>query len=331
MTIRQAEEKDIPRLIELSYLFDYSPFTVDKKFRELSPDFFPAFADEMIRKKSSVSIVADGDDGIIGYLTVGLNEALSKAIGKKIGNIYLLAVEPSYRDKGIGRFLVDKGCGVLFTYGADLITVGTDLYNIPAIHVYESCGFRSAMFWHIYRYYPDTPRDPEKVSDSIDLISMHSLNQYLPYLERPVSLLRDRKIPQERLMGYISEQFLKKSMGENETVLEYRDNGRSLGMIHLTLDKLSMNTLSVDTPIYKVSDLIVPDGNAGTDIGEKLLRDIQNRMGDYLLMEMWVEPSQTRLIESLEKTGFHLVYSGVSLHRWKREISGNPAYNSSSA
>ncbi|NPV01484.1 MAG: GNAT family N-acetyltransferase [Brevinematales bacterium] len=319
MTIRQSEEKDIPRLIELSFLFDYSPFTIDKKFRALSPDFYPTFADDMIRKKSSVNIVAEGDEGIIGYITVGMNEALSKAIGKKIGNIYLLSVEPTYRDKGIGRFLVEKGCGVLYTYGADLVTVGTDLYNIPAIHVYESNGFRSAMFWHIYRYYPDTPRDPTLVSDKIDLISMHGLNQYLPYLERPVSLLRDRKISQERLMGYISEQFLKKSIGENETVLEYRDNGRSMGMIHLSIDKLSMSTLNVSTPVYKIADLIVMDENTGMEIGEKLLEDIQNRMGEYLMLEMWVEPSQTRLIESLEKTGFHLCYSGVSLHRWKRE------------
>ncbi|OHD54506.1 MAG: hypothetical protein A2Y33_04895 [Spirochaetes bacterium GWF1_51_8] len=319
MTIRQAEPRDFPRLLELSYLFDFSPFNIDKKYRSLSENFYPSFADDMIKKKTSVNIAAEEDGKIVGFVTIGLNDTLSRAVGKKIGNIYLLAVDPVYRSKGIGRFLVEKGCGVLYTYGADVITVGTDVYNLPALHVYESTGFKTAMFWHIYRYFPGAERRQDEISEDIDLISRKNLEQYLPHIERPVSLLKDTRIPQDLLTGYIAEQFIKKSFDDENVILEYRDNGLSKGMIHLSADKLSMATLDVKKPIYKISDLIVFPEYAGKGIEIKLLKDIEARMGEYILMEMWAEPGQRDLICALEECGFHLSYSGVSLHRWKNK------------
>lgn len=313
MQLRPAEQKDIIRLISMSEFFAYSPFLFDPPLEKDQP-LEPLFAAQMLRRPDTQTLVLEDED-IRGYISFSYNPGLSAPTGYKIANILLLVVHPQYQGRGLGRFMVRSALDYLRTLKIDLVMVGTDLYNIPAINCYEQNGFQCRMSWHIFRY-KMTPGSG-KYSDSVDAVDGVHLDDFYDAFERPLSLLRENKIQSEPLRRDIFNRLKNKIEQNSAQLLGLYRNDRIQGVLVYQKDLLSQKSLSLQQPVYRISDLMVenlPDEQ--DEIMQEMLSDIIIRMGQYAFIEYWVESTQIEKIHALEKAGFQLSYTGLNLHYW---------------
>ena len=75
-----------------------------------------------------------------GLMPVALLK-INGLVSKDVGYISMLAVEPKYRRMGVGRFAVEFAEKFLHGNGKRTIRVQTTSDNLPAINLYEKCGF----------------------------------------------------------------------------------------------------------------------------------------------------------------------------------------------
>ncbi len=69
---------------------------------------------------------------------------------KNIGHIGMVGVLPGHQGKGFGKLLTSIGVNYLRDFSLDSIEITVDSQNFPAIHVYESVGFKLSWrsFWY---------------------------------------------------------------------------------------------------------------------------------------------------------------------------------------
>ena len=312
MTIRKAEKSDIPRLIELSYLFETSPFAFDLRFRNLTGQYYPVYAEDALKTPNTITYLIEESAVIVGYISFAVNPQLSKIIPDyKIANILLLVVRKDYRGRSIGKTLVNACMNIFQKMRVNLITVGTDAYNLPAIQTYEACGFRTTMVWHIYRYYANDTRLTEP-SDKVDVYNLGNLEEFRNYFNRPISLFKDKKIDRTRLFEALSDSFVKKIAQGDGTLFAYYDAGKTTGLIQVKEDATSMKSLNLQKAIYRITDIIAMEHKE--TVYQELIRYIALRLQNYALLEVWADAEDTELIHASEKCNFQLSYTGVSLH-----------------
>lgn len=70
---------------------------------------------------------------ILGFITLQKKE--------KRGDIPLIGVSPATRGKGIGKSLIHVAVSMCTKWGLSEVSVATQVTNIPALRLYQSCGF----------------------------------------------------------------------------------------------------------------------------------------------------------------------------------------------
>ncbi len=313
MIYRDSVNGDIPELIELSRLFDTSPYSFDKHLTSITDTTYPAFAYDMLLSPTSSSFVAEENNEVIGFITYCMNLPLSIAAGKKTGSILLLAVHPSHRGQGIGRHLVTIALERLCGINAEIITVGTDLYNYPAIQIYESSGFRFRMGWHIFRYYQGNGR-AGTLSEHIAPPDGPEIEIFLQNLSRPVSLLKERNSDRGGLLEYLIDNARRSLYKGKSKCFIYWQGKDPAGFINIINDDICRKTLMTDKTAYKILDVIVLNKYKEKGIEAEMLNDIKTRLNDYCLLDLWLDAENAGLIEAAEDAGFHLSYSGAAFH-----------------
>lgn len=144
MTIRPATEADAASLAALS-----TEVWLGTYLRDGINTFFADYAlTEFTRPKLAARIaspdefiaVADGDDGIIGFL--GITNAgtppISGISGPEISTLY---VRPAHHGAGHGTRLLKTGLHHCRTRGANSVWLTTNSENTPAITFYKSHDF----------------------------------------------------------------------------------------------------------------------------------------------------------------------------------------------
>ena len=63
----------------------------------------------------------------------------------EIGVLDFVVTHPDHRGKGLGRATCTEVARFLVSRGCKTITLGTDDWRLPAIHIYLSMGFRPVM------------------------------------------------------------------------------------------------------------------------------------------------------------------------------------------
>lgn len=125
----------------------YSRFNVDlkigrKKFEELYTQWIVKSVSKEIADDVLVYKI---DEEIAGFVTVGQKNERA--------NIGIIAVDKSYRGKGIGKTLMKTAENFYFNK-LKLIQVVTQGDNLPAIKLYESCGYKhekTEYFYHLWK------------------------------------------------------------------------------------------------------------------------------------------------------------------------------------
>jgi ribosomal-protein-alanine N-acetyltransferase len=121
LLIRDFHTKDLQQV---------SSLIVDTFNRHYNPEFYLSF---MERWRSGF-LVAEDERGIIGVLTAMISVP-------KEGRILLMAVQPSYRNRGIGTQLLKEFISRCFIMDLKAVNLEVRISNEKAIRFYDSHGF----------------------------------------------------------------------------------------------------------------------------------------------------------------------------------------------
>lgn len=87
-------------------------------------------------------VVAEKDGVVAGFVTCKLDREAAAVLGGPLGIIVLVATAAAARGQGLARAATLGALDWFHEQGAVVVEVGTQLRNIPAGRLYESCGFR---------------------------------------------------------------------------------------------------------------------------------------------------------------------------------------------
>jgi N-acetylglutamate synthase-like GNAT family acetyltransferase len=145
--VRPLAEQDVDPVIRLSLaawqpVFESFEMVLGSEiFAKLYPDWRAsqaALVEEVCRDNEKYTVcVAEVEGEVVGFLAYRLDAE------EKQGEIYLLAVDPAYQNRGIGTRLNDLALQKMVEGGMTLAFVGTggDPAHAPARRTYEKVGF----------------------------------------------------------------------------------------------------------------------------------------------------------------------------------------------
>jgi ribosomal protein S18 acetylase RimI-like enzyme len=87
-------------------------------------------------------VIAERDEVVAGFVTCKLDLEAAAVLGGALGTIVLVATAAAARGRGLARAATLGALDWFREQGAAVVEVGTQLRNIPAGRLYESCGFR---------------------------------------------------------------------------------------------------------------------------------------------------------------------------------------------
>ncbi|RMH81434.1 MAG: GNAT family N-acetyltransferase [Acidobacteria bacterium] len=137
MRVLRAEEKDIPKLVEV-YLEGYKGL---EEYAYTHPDDVQVYLNWLFRRDIAGIWIAKDKNRIVGFIASDGNW-FSKREGKVVGALHELVVLPEYRGKGIGKKLVEKALEYFKDRGLDTVELWVGDQNKQAIEFYKSLGFQ---------------------------------------------------------------------------------------------------------------------------------------------------------------------------------------------
>ena len=125
MKVRKAVVGDLKRVYELSKI---------KELYTAAGDVIPLHYFENVIGPETVFLVAEEEDKIVGY-------SIANILPGKLALWQLLAVDPAFQSKGIGKILANKIKEECLERGLDWITGYVSKSNEKALRFHKSLGF----------------------------------------------------------------------------------------------------------------------------------------------------------------------------------------------
>jgi ribosomal protein S18 acetylase RimI-like enzyme len=105
------------------------------------------FLKERFQKGDSTVFVATDDEHVAGFIQ--LYSSFSSVLMKRVWILNDLFVQETYRKQGVAKLLMDAAEGFARETGAVRITLATQISNVVAQSLYESCGYiKDEVFYH---------------------------------------------------------------------------------------------------------------------------------------------------------------------------------------
>lgn len=140
----KADSEGAAELARTAYTYDRfhaDPFISARQADELHADWL---RNSCAGTAADAVLLAEDEKGLLGFVTCKLQRDTLRHLGRLVGTIELIATADRARGNGIGRFATYAALSWFRDQQADFVEVGTQLRNIPALRLYESCGFRLA-------------------------------------------------------------------------------------------------------------------------------------------------------------------------------------------
>jgi ribosomal protein S18 acetylase RimI-like enzyme len=149
LTIRAAEPADLPAIGRLGAMlvrlhYDFDP----KRFIPESPrtaERYAAFLGTQLGASTVVVLVAERDDGVLGYTYASVEGYDYMTLRGPAGVLNDIVVDPAYRGEGVGSALLDATLEALADRGAPRVVLSTAEQNQAAQHLFARAGFRRTM------------------------------------------------------------------------------------------------------------------------------------------------------------------------------------------
>jgi dTDP-4-amino-4,6-dideoxy-D-galactose acyltransferase len=144
-TVRILEEGDIQQVIGIAQnIYKYDRFHSDPAILSEKADKLHA---EWLRNSCSGSvadkvIVSALDNNILGFVTCKIDRLSTQYLGLSIGTIVLVGVINNASGMGVGKEMTKFALEWFKRNNVGIVEVGTQLSNIRASRLYESCGFK---------------------------------------------------------------------------------------------------------------------------------------------------------------------------------------------
>ena len=264
--------------------------------------------------KKRYCIVALYEDKPAGYIIYGINREYSVVINKKIGTIILLAVDKKYRGLHIGEGLIRYVYRIYKNSSVQLITVGTDLDNLPALYNYFKFNFRPVLNWATFRFYFFNRL---KMNSSIQIIKVENIpHSFLSHIKRENSLLNDKRIKEKnKIINYINNSVMQNIRKRKIFLFAIQHKEKIVGFITIK-EEITISKI-LNKRIIRIVDLIFFDNDINYNI--KLLKNFliflrKNYKAE--IIEIFVELNRWNIIELIERAGFILRHNAVTLHSW---------------
>ncbi|MFC1845917.1 GNAT family N-acetyltransferase [Chloroflexota bacterium] len=103
-------------------------------------------------------IFAYKENRMVGYCWTGINCGYNRK-GEIKGRIYMMGVDPEYKNCGFGRELILKGISYIANKGRDIIDLTVNSDNDAAVALYSSVGFQKveSTLWYEKTIEPQEP------------------------------------------------------------------------------------------------------------------------------------------------------------------------------
>jgi len=143
--IRRFQASDLPALREMAgRLYEDTRFFFDRRFpRERSEELYRIWTQRSCENPQMQVLVAESER-VEGYLSI------SRGDNNGVGQIELIAVEPSAQGRGVGRALVTAALNEFANQRMTRARVVTQGRNVRAQRLYQRCGFvtESLQLWY---------------------------------------------------------------------------------------------------------------------------------------------------------------------------------------
>lgn len=172
MRIERLENGRVDDVVRLS-LRAWAPVFVSierimrpELYRRSYPDGWEASQSEAVRdvcmsNECEVYTASDGD-ATLGFVAIKLDE------NTKLGEMYMIAVDPEHQGRGIGSELTNLVVNRMKEAGMEvaMVETGADAGHEPARRTYEKAGFHPWPAVKFFRYLSDRSQDRSLTTES---------------------------------------------------------------------------------------------------------------------------------------------------------------------
>ena len=147
--VRPATSADLPRLGRLGAMLVDEYHELDPrrfiKTRDRTPADYALFLVKQLEKPDVVVLVADDNGDVIGY-SYGTVEGYDyMSLRGPAGVVQEIVVDPEFRNRGVGRLLLDATLAALEAQGVPRVVLSTAEGGEAARRLFEHAGFRRTM------------------------------------------------------------------------------------------------------------------------------------------------------------------------------------------
>lgn len=143
--LKEPNKEEIEQIVNIAqYAFKYDrfhsdPFIPNEKANQIHAEWV---ANSYSKKIADAIIVASRNGKILSFVTCKIEQEIKEYLNLPLGIIVLVATDVKAQGMGIGKITTLGALNWFAQRGVNIVEVGTQLQNIPASRLYESCGFK---------------------------------------------------------------------------------------------------------------------------------------------------------------------------------------------